>query len=67
MEETVYTVPEVAEYLKICKSKLYGMIRRGEIPYIKIGKNVPILESDLEEWLMEQRKPANQSGFRFPK
>ena len=66
MKETIYTVPEVAAYLKICKSKLYAMIRHGEIPHIKIGKNVRILESDLEEWLMEQRKPAKQLGFKFP-
>jgi len=66
MEETIYTVPEVAAYLKICKSKLYAMIRRGEIPHIKIGKNVRILESDLEAWLEEQRKPARQLGFNFP-
>jgi hypothetical protein len=42
------------------------MIRRGEIPHIKIGKNVRILELDLEEWLTEQRKTAKQLGFRFP-
>ena len=65
MDEIIYTVPEVAEYLKICKSKLYAMIRRGEIPHIKIGKNVGNLESDLEEWLMEQRKPAKQLASDF--
>ena len=66
MDETIYTVPEVAEYLKICKSKLYAMIRRGEFPYIRIGKNVRILESDLEEYIQNQRRPARQLGFKFP-
>ena len=54
MEETVYTVPEVAEYLKICKSKLYSMIRKGEFPHIRIGKNVRILESDLIDYIEQQ-------------
>lgn len=53
--ETIYTVPEVADYLKICKSKIYGLVRKGEIPHIKIGKNVRIKESDLIEWLEERR------------
>lgn len=64
--EQIMTIPQVAEYLQISKSKLYLMVRRGEIPHVKIGKNVRVMESDLEEWLMEQRKPAKQWGFRFP-
>ena len=65
--DTIYTVSEVAKYLKISKSKLYYMVQRGEIPYIKIGKNVRILEADLMEWLEERRRPEQQLGVRFPK
>jgi excisionase family DNA binding protein len=64
--EQIMTIPQVAEYLQISKSKLYLMVRREELPHIRIGKNVRVLESDLEEWLMEQRKPAEQLEFRFP-
>ena len=64
--DEIYTVPEVAAYLKICKSKLYSMIRKGEFPHIRIGKNVRILESDLEEYIEKQRQPAKQLGFKFP-
>ena len=49
--ETIYTIPEVAEYLKMSKSKVYYLIQRREIPYIKIGRNVRIKESDLLKWL----------------
>ncbi len=56
--ETIYTVPEVAEYLKISKSKLYTMVRKNQIPYIRIGKNVRIKEEDLIEWL-EVRRSEN--------
>jgi putative molybdopterin biosynthesis protein len=64
--ETIYTVPEVAEHLKICKSKMYELVRRGEISYIKIGKNVRIRESDLVDWLDKQHRPARQMGLGFP-
>lgn len=53
--EQIYTVPEVAKYLKISKSKLYLMIQKREIPFIRIGeKSVRIREADLLSWLDEQ-------------
>ena len=64
--QRLMTISEVSEYTQISKSKLYLMVRRGEIPHIKIGKNVRVLESDLEEWIMALRKPASQLGFKFP-
>lgn len=64
--ETIYTVPEVAKYLKICKSKMYLLVRRGEIPYIKIGKNVRIRESDLIEWIEQKRTGnGNEASRRY--
>jgi len=37
------------------KSKVYYLIQRREIPYIKIGRNVRIKEADLLKWLEKQR------------
>lgn len=55
--EAIMTIPEVARYLKISKSKIYYLVARREIPHIKIGKNVRIKESDLSKWL-ERHKEA---------
>jgi len=55
--ETIYTIPEVAEYLKMSKSKVYALVKREEIPFIRIGRNVRIRESDLNEWLEERTRP----------
>jgi len=55
--EKIYTVPEVADYLKLSKSKVYNLVQRGEIPSIKIGRNVRIRESDLDQWLDDQTQP----------
>jgi len=51
MNEIVYTVPEVAQFLKISKSKVYYLVKRNEIPHIRIQRNVRILHSDLTKWL----------------
>jgi excisionase family DNA binding protein len=49
--EAILTIPEVARYLKISKSKIYYLVQRREIPHVKIGRNVRIKESDLAKWL----------------
>lgn len=53
MTETIYTIPEVAKYLKLSRSKVYYMVQRGTIPHVRIGKNVRISERDLRSWLDE--------------
>ncbi len=51
MTNEILTIPEVARYLKLSKSKVYGLVATGEIPHIRIGRNVRIREADLEKWL----------------
>ena len=55
--ETIYTIPEVAEYLKMSKSKVYDLVKKKKIPFIKIGRNVRIRQSDLLDWLEEMTRP----------
>ena len=44
--ERFYTVPEVAEILPLSKSKVYRLVQQEKIPYIRIGRNVRIKETD---------------------
>jgi len=59
--EKIYTIPEVAEYLKMSRSKLYELVKREQITFIKIGRNARIRESDLDNWLEEQTRPKSSS------
>ena len=52
--DEILTIPEVASYLKMSKSKVYYLIQRREIPHIKVGRNVRIRASDLNQWLLRQ-------------
>lgn len=54
MNEELYTIPEVAKYLKMSKSKVYYLAKQGKLPAIHIGKNVRVRESDLNKWVEEQ-------------
>ncbi len=49
--DKVFTIPEVAAYSKISKSKIYYLVSRKQIPHLKVGRNVRIRESDLLKWL----------------
>lgn len=56
--DKIYTVPEVAQYLRMSKAKIYALVQRGEIPSIKLGRNVRIRESDLLAWIESQVKKS---------
>ena len=60
--DKIYTVPEVAEYLKMSKSKVYYLVQQKKIPHVKIGRNVRIRESDLTVWI-EERIQNGHMGY----
>jgi excisionase family DNA binding protein len=49
--QTIYTIPEVANYLKMSKSKVCSLVQTCEMSHLKIGCNVCIPEADLKAWL----------------
>lgn len=51
MPEDLLTAQEAADYLKLKKSTVYEMIKRGEIPSAKIGKQLRINRADLDAML----------------
>jgi excisionase family DNA binding protein len=52
--DKIMTIPEVANYLKLSKSKVYYLVGRRKIPHMRIGRNVRIRESDLLKWMTAQ-------------
>ncbi len=53
-DDRILTVRQVSEYLQISKSKIYYMISRKQMPALRIGKNVRVRESDLQQWLNQR-------------
>ena len=48
MTSELLTAQEAADFLKLKKSTVYEMIKRGDLPSAKIGKQLRIARSDLE-------------------
>jgi putative molybdopterin biosynthesis protein len=55
VEERYVTVPEVAEMLKMSRATIYKWIRQGYLPAYRLGHEMRIKESDLQEFMEERR------------
>lgn len=45
------TIDELASYIKISRTKLYGMAQRGEIPASKIGSQWRFDREEIDLWM----------------
>ena len=55
--ERFLTLPDVAEMLSTSVAQVYAMVRRGDLPAIKIGGRGQwrVSETDFEEYIAQQR------------
>jgi prophage regulatory protein len=53
LNKKLFKATEVAEYLNVCKSQVYNLVKQGIIPKpIKLGKRGSAwLVSDIDAWL----------------
>lgn len=47
----LFTVAEVADVLRVSNMTVYRLIKAGELPALRVGKNYRIREHDLEAFL----------------
>jgi excisionase family DNA binding protein len=51
------TVPEVAENLKIPRSRAYDLVQRGDLPAVRLGeRSIRVNRRELEHFLLETRR-----------
>jgi excisionase family DNA binding protein len=53
MEESLLRSDEVAEILKVSISMAYTLMRRGDIPTVRIGSSVRVRKEDLDRYIKE--------------
>lgn len=61
----LYTAQEVADKLKIKKTTVYELIKRGELYSSKIGKQLRVSEEQLDQYLHQSQQAAD-SNLRLP-
>ncbi len=53
------TTEEVLTYLHVNPRTIYRLIRTGELPAVRIGRQWRFRESDLNDWIERQRTMAS--------
>ena len=57
------SLAEVCQELGMGKSWVYHRIKSGEIPSVKLGRNIKVTREDLEQYLEVQRyQPQEEDG-----
>ncbi len=50
-QDTVLTIDELADYLKLSKSTLYHFARNGNVPGVKVGRHWRFHKAAIDEWM----------------
>lgn len=54
MTETLLTAAEVADQLRVSTMTIYRLIRSGELPAVRVGRNYRVRAGDLAAYLDAQ-------------
>ncbi|WP_150265391.1 substrate-binding domain-containing protein [Paenibacillus tepidiphilus] len=65
-ENTSYTTEEIARLLKISKLKVYDLIKKGELPSYRVGKQMRVDASDLEVYKQNSRSGSPGTPAQAP-
>lgn len=56
-EKNWLTVPEVAEELRVPRTRAYELIAKGDLPAVRIGeRTIRVHRAELEKFLLETRR-----------
>ena len=53
------TPDDIMQALRLSRSTVYNMLKRGEIPSVKIGNMLRVNKSDFEHWLEQHTTAAH--------
>jgi putative molybdopterin biosynthesis protein len=62
MEQSLLTAEDVARQLRIKKYTVYELIKRGELPSSRVGKQVRVSQADIEKYLARGRTGSGQAA-----
>jgi len=54
----IWTVRDVAEYLRMSEAKVYRLVKEQQLPVVRIGKTWRFRKDLLENWLNERTESS---------
>ena len=61
-EDSVFTVQEVATYLRMKPVTIYKHAKAGKLPAFKVGANWRFKKSTIDRWISEQETHDNNGS-----
>lgn len=58
LSEPLLRPDDVASLLGVRRSSIYEYVRAGRLPHVKVGRHLRFLRTDLEAWVLRQRRPG---------
>jgi excisionase family DNA binding protein len=59
-KDSVLTIDELSEYLKISKSTLYKLVQEGKVPGQKVGRHWRFSRRAIDNWIAEKPEPRQK-------
>ena len=53
-ESEIFTIKEVAAYLKLAEKTAYRLASEGKLPGFKVGGSWRFRKSEIDRWIVEQ-------------
>ncbi len=60
--QLLLTIPEAAERLGLSRSQVYIIMRRGELPSVRIGRSRRVAARDLERFVERLREQLREGA-----
>lgn len=65
MSSKLLTVDEVSEILKLHPQTVYFMTRKGQLPFLKIGRVIRFDKLELELWIKKKMDENNEKVLQI--
>ena len=60
MSDEIFTIKELAEYLKIAEKTAYRFASEGKVPGFKVGSAWRFRKSEIDRWISKQEQQTEQ-------
>ena len=61
MNSSLWDIESVADYLKLGKLTIYIMVREGDLPAFKIGKQWRFKRERIEQWIQDRESSLEKT------
>ena len=62
-QEHSYTIEEVAQLLKVSKLTIYDLVKKGELPVFRVGRQMRVDREDLQDYIQKGKTKAIPPSF----